>query len=193
MSIHLAAQAQFALSPRISPIFPVGPVNNYVDTGLGYGAELTYAISDRVRLGVTYDRYRFDLNTRNLNLGGIDLGGINLGGLLRGLDFKFNVTPITGTFQYLFSGERIHPYVGLEAGIYYLSVSGFGLNINRQYFGAAPVAGILYPVSDRLDFYANVKAQTVFVKESAPIIGDIVDGYLLLIPVNVGISFKLDR
>ncbi len=191
--MSMAAQAQFTLSPHISPVFPVGPVNNYVSTGLGYGAELTYAISDRVRLGIAYDRYRFDLNTKNLRLGNIDLGGLNLGGLLRGLDFKFNVTPVTGTFQYLFPGEKIQPYVGLEAGVYYISASGFGLDITRQYFGAAPVAGLLYPVSDRLDLFANAKVQTIFIKENVPVINEGVDQYLLFVPVNVGISFRLDK
>lgn len=191
IGIYFASQAQFSISPQVSPAFPVGPVNNYVDTGIGFGAEATYTINDQWRIGAAINRYHFNLDIQPF---GFDLGNfIDLENILGNLNFDFNIVPITGTVQYILPGGVILPYVGVEAGVYNISARGFGLDITRSYFGLAPAIGVLYPMNDRLDLYANTKVQTVFVKESVPVLKDNLDEYLLFIPINVGVSFKFNQ
>lgn len=191
MGIHFASRAQFSISPHVAPAFPIGPVNNYVGTGIGFGAEAAYTINDQWRIGAAINRYHFNLDIKP---SGFDLGNfIDLDNILGNLNFDFNIVPITGTVQYILPGKVLIPYVGVEAGVYNISASGFGLNITRSYFGLAPAIGVLYPVNDHLDVYANTKLQTVFVKESVPILENNLDEYLLFIPINIGVSIKFNQ
>ncbi len=189
VGIHAVSQAQLSVSPHISPTFPIGPVNNYVNTGMGYGAELMYSIDGKWKIGAGIDRYHFNLDIDPL---GLDLGGI-LDDILGNIDFDFNVVPITGIVQYMLPASGVHPYVGIEAGAYNITAKGFGFDITRTYFGLAPTVGLIYPVSDVLDVYASAKLQTVFVQESVPILENRLNEHLMMIPINLGVSFKLNQ
>lgn len=187
---QLTSRAQLAVSPHIVPAFPTGSFGNVVSTGFGFGLEATYAVHNRVRIGAAIDRYNFEVEPFNLDLGGIfnTMGNVN-----------FNLTPITGTVQYLLPGSAVFPYVGLEAGAYTVSASmgiaGFTrIDINRTYFGLAPALGIIYPLNERFALYANAKYQTIFVGENidVPLLESIglPDNTVHFIPISVGVSFN---
>lgn len=184
LSVHAVAKAQLSITPHIGTAFPVGTFNSFTGTGLGFGLEATYALNDNLRVGVAVDRYQFDAQIPGLNL---DVLGIKLLG-----NTKFNVTPITGTVQYILPGEVLRPYIGLEAGVYNFSINKLS-GINRSYYGLAPTVGVLYPINDRLDFFANTKFQTVFVDENISIGDFSMKQNIYFIPVNVGVSFNFDQ
>ncbi len=195
-----AANAQLFVSPHISPAIPTGNFNSISSTGFGFGLEATYAINDHVRIGANIDRYSFNLDVRPFN---IDLG--SLGSIFKGIgDINFNLTPITATAQYIFPGNVVLPYVGVEAGAYIVSasigVAGIaGIDVNKTYFGLAPTLGLIYPVSDRLDIYANAKYQTLFINEGLNVdipftnerIG--LPDHVSFIPITIGVSFKFSN
>lgn len=184
LGIHAVSKAQLSITPHVAPAFPVGTFNSFAGTGLGFGLEATYALNNNLRVGAAVDWYQFDAQIPGLNL---DVLGIKLLG-----NTKFNVTPITGTVQYILPGEVLRPYIGLEAGVYNFSINKLG-GINRTYYGLAPTAGVLYPVNDRLDFFANTKFQTVFVNENISIGDFSMQQSIHFMPVNVGVSFKFNQ
>lgn len=192
--IHFVANAQLSVSPHISPAFPTGGFSNATGTGIGFGLEATYAINDHVRIGANIDRYSFELKPYNVDLGGVfnRIGTVN-----------FNLTPITGTIQYVLPGSVVLPYIGLEAGAYTVSasvgVAGFtGVDFNKTYFGLAPALGVIYPVNERFDVYANAKYQTLFINENlyvdVPVLGRVgLPDNVSFIPITIGVSFNFSN
>lgn len=178
MGVHSVSKAQLSITPHVSPAFPSGTFGNFAGTGFGYGLEGTYAINDNLSIGAAIDRYQF----------GAEILGFNIGNI------KFNVTPITGTIRYFLPVEVIRPFVGFEAGVYNFSVNQAAIP-DRTYFGLAPTAGVLYPINDRLDFFANAKYQTLFINENINLlVRDLsIKQNIHFIPINVGLSFKFDQ
>ena len=171
--IHSVSNAQLSISPHLAPAIPLGTFGLVSNMGVGLGLETTYAINDNFRVGAAVDYYQFKTGIFGINLFGI----------------KTTVMPLTGTVQYLFSGNKIRPYVGIEAGTSLVSINK--ININRNYFSLAPAVGVIYNINDRLDFFANAKYQTVYLRESISI-GDFnIRQNIHFIPVNFGVSFKL--
>jgi outer membrane protein W len=173
VGIHSVSKAQLSITPRVAPAIPLGTVGLVSNTGLGFGLETTYAINDNFRVGVAVDYYQFKTGIFGINLFGI----------------KTTVMPLTGTVQYLFPGERIRPYVGIEAGTSIVSINK--VDINRNYFSMAPAVGVIYNINDRLDFFANAKYQTVYIRESIPIGEFNIKQNIHFLPINFGVSFKL--
>jgi hypothetical protein len=75
---------------------------------------------------------------------------------------SFSIIPITGLFEYQFTGKSVIPYIGGDLGIYSVGSKFEGNNVCELYFGLGPVAGILYDISDNLTFCANIKLHNVF-------------------------------
>jgi len=173
VGVHSVSKAQLSVTPHVAPAIPVGTFGLFSNPGLGYGLETTYAVNDNLRIGAAIDYYQFKAGIFGINLFGI----------------KSTIMPLTGTVQYLFPGERIRPYVGLEAGTSIVSVNK--IDINRNYFSMAPAVGVIYNINDRIDFFANAKYQTVFLKETIPIAEFNLRHNIHFIPVNFGVSFKL--
>lgn len=175
MGLFAAAQAQVSITPRVSLAMPQGLLDRVAGNGFGYGLDLDYAVNEDFRLGVSAGQYRFNAEVFGFNINAID----------------FAVTPITASIKYLIPAATLRPYIGLEGGLYNFSIDAMGLNMTRQYFGLAPTLGLLYPVNERMDFFANAQYHIMYLNETIPI-GDNfnINQNIKLIPVNIGLSFK---
>lgn len=172
--LFAAAQAQMSVRPRASLAMPQGLLDNVAGNGFGYGLDLDYAINDELRVGVSAGQYRFNAEVFGFNINAID----------------FAVTPITASIKYILPAATLRPYVGLEGGLYNFRIDAMGFNTSRQYFGLAPTLGVLYPVNERMDFFANAQYHIMYLNETIPV-GDFkINQDIKFIPVNLGFSFK---
>jgi outer membrane protein W len=173
-SLFTVAQAQLSVTPRASLTMPQGLLDNFAGNGFGYGLDLDYAVNDHIRLGVSAAQHRFNAEVLGFNINAVD----------------FTVTPITASVKYLLPGTAIRPYIGLEGGLYNFNVEAVGLNTTREYWGLAPSLGVLYPINERMDFFASARYHIMYLDETIPVADFNINQDIKFIPVNFGFSFK---
>lgn len=172
--LFASAQAQVSVTPRVSLAMPQGLLNNVAGNGFGYGVDLDYAVNDHVRVGASVGQYRFNGEFFGFNFNAID----------------FAITPITASVKYILPAAMLRPYIGLEGGLYNFRLGAMGFNTNRQYFGLAPTLGVLYPVNERMDFFANAQYHIMYLNETIPVADFNINQNVRFIPINIGFSFK---
>ena len=172
--LYAAAQAQVSVTPRASFSMPQGFLSNIAGNGFGYGLDLDYAVTDNLRIGASFSQHQFNGEIAGFNLNVVD----------------FKVTPITATAKYVLPGNTLRPYIGLEGGIYNFSAGAAGFDITREYWGLAPSLGVLYPVSDQIDFFASAQYHVMYLNENIPIADFNINQDIKFIPINLGLSFK---
>ena len=177
ITLHTVSQAQFSLGVTGGPALSTGSSSNFIDNGYGLGIDARYQISPNVIAGLSFQRFSQ----------GASLLGLNL-------PADFTISPITASVAFTPMTKGITPYVGIKGGIYDTRVDlGSLFDISRSYFGFAPTAGVLVPVSDLIDIHANVEYHTVFVNESIPLTEVSLSENINFVPINIGISFKLGQ
>lgn len=112
------------------------------DAMLGFSVSGKYAISEKIRIGANLGYY-----SKSYEFFGVKLKAFTM--------------PITGLFEYSLSDNSFSPYVGADAGIYSLGVSGGSTSSSEAYLGFAPVVGLNYKISDQLHVNANAKYHVV--------------------------------
>ncbi len=174
VGLFAAAEAQMSVTPRVGLAMPQGILDNFAGNGFGYGLNLDYAINDNLHVGASAGQYRFNADVFGFNINAVD----------------FAVTPITASIKYLLPGATLRPYVGIESGLYNFKIEAMGFNTTRQYFGLAPTLGVLYPINERIDFFADAQYHIMYMNEAIPI-GDFdINQNIKFIPLNVGVTFK---
>jgi outer membrane protein W len=131
------------------------PVGDFGDgTKMGFGINVTgkYFLKENMAVG--------------LNLGYNRFGIEDYGWDEYDVKASASMVPITGLFEYHFAGSNIKPYIGADLGLYRygwkVKYEGESESDGEVYFGFAPVAGILYEISESLSFCANIKFHNVF-------------------------------
>lgn len=174
IGLFATAQAQVSITPRVGLAMPQGLLDNVAGNGFGYGLDLDYAINDNLRIGASASQYRMGTELFGFNIDVVD----------------FAITPITVSIKYILPGATLRPYLGLEGGMYNFTVEAVGFNTTRQYFGLAPTLGLMYPVNERIDFFANAQYHIMYMNETIPIADFKINQDIKFIPVNLGFSFK---
>ncbi len=162
-SCNTPALAQFSLGARLSPAIPLGEFSESANFGAGLHLDASYWLTSRISLGLSagFSRFRSDFN-----------------------EVTFGVDPITARFAYfLTSGDRLKAFVGMDAGIYIYSIRIRGIHVNSSYAGFSPVAGFLYPLSERLAFEGSLQYSHIFSS----------DDYVTYLPLNLGLRFDFGR
>ncbi|WKN46197.1 outer membrane beta-barrel protein [Tunicatimonas pelagia] len=178
VTLHSVSQAQFSLGVTGGPALSTGNSSNFIDNGFGLGIDARYQISPNVMAGLGFQRFSYDANALGINIPGVD----------------FTINPITASVAFTPMTEGITPYVGIKGGIYDTRVGiGSLINVSRTYFGFAPTAGVLVPISKFIDIHANVEYHTLFVNESIPLTEISLSENINFVPINIGISFKLGQ
>lgn len=172
--LYAAAQAQVSVTPRASFTMPQGFMSNIAGNGFGYGLDLDYAVNDNLRIGASFSQQRFNAEIAGFNINAVD----------------FKVTPITASVKYVLPGTTLRPYIGLQGGIYNFSAGAIGFDITREYWGLAPSLGVLYPINDKIDFFADAQYHIMYLNENIPIADFNINQDIKFIPINVGLSFK---
>ncbi|MEK6481459.1 outer membrane beta-barrel protein [Catalinimonas sp. 4WD22] len=174
IGLFATAQAQLSITPRAGLSMPQGMLDNVAGNGFSYGLDLDYAINDNFRVGASFSQHRFNDEIAGFSFNVID----------------FSITPITASVKYVLPGTKLRPYIGLEGGLYNFKVGAAGFNITREYWGLAPSLGVLYPVNERIDFFANAQYHIMYINETIPIADFQINQDIKFIPVNLGFSFK---
>lgn len=172
--LYAVAQAQVSVTPRVAYSMPQGFMSNIAGNGFGYGLDLDYAVSDNFRIGASFSQQNFNGEIAGFSISAVD----------------FKVTPITASVKYVLPGTTLRPYIGLQGGIYNFSAGAAGFDINREYWGLAPSLGVLYPVNEKIDFFASAQYHMMYLNENIPIADFNINQDIKFIPVNLGLSFK---
>jgi len=98
-------QIEFALPVNLG-------VENGSGTGLGFYVAPRYAVNDQIHVGVRTGW--FDLGESSIFIQGdqVEINGLN-------------IVPVTLTFDYYFTTERVRPFVGIAGGMYRRSIVDF--------------------------------------------------------------------
>ncbi|WKN33633.1 outer membrane beta-barrel protein [Porifericola rhodea] len=174
LGIMATAHAQVSITPRVGFAMPQGLFDNIAGNGFGYGLDLDYAINDKLRIGASAGQYLYNAEVFGININAVD----------------FAITPVTTSIKYLLPATTLRPYIGIEGGMYHLKIDAAGFNTTRQYFGIAPTLGLLYPVNEKIDFFASAQYHIMYLNETIPI-GDFqIKQDIKFIPLNLGFTFK---
>jgi hypothetical protein len=176
ITIHTVSHAQLSVGVTGAPVFPMGNSANMADMGYGFGIDGRYQVSPNVMAGISFQRFAFSAAPLGFNIPGLD----------------FTMSPIAASVAFTPMTDGIKPYVGIKGGAYNMKINSL-IDISRTYFGFAPTAGILIPVSSTIDLYANAEYHTVFMNEAIPFTEMSFKENITLVPINIGLSFKIGQ
>ena len=168
---------------------PVGDTKDFTNSTSfrGVGLDFRYTIEKSTTVGLAFGWNVF--NERKTETA--QLEGENPGAVTGTQDRFLNAFPIMANVHYYFGERRgIRPYVGLNAGGYYMlqrfEIGIVGLNEDRWEWGIAPEAGVIFPVERGFAIMVNAKYNYAFTGKS-PLGTDIKHSYVGL---NVGFVWR---
>ena len=163
----LNSQAQINVGATVGAQLPMGNFGDAYNTGFGFNLSGKYMLNDNMAVG-------------------LNLGYNAFGSEIEG--FKSSMMPITALFEYQFGDGPFKPYVGADLGLYIfgykIEMTIMGQTIKESgsdmYFGFAPVAGVLYGLSDNLSLNGNLKYNFVMSEGDAS----------TFLGINVGVVYS---
>ena len=181
--------AQVTLIPRANVPVPVGPTRDYGTPRIGYGAEAGYWLTSHWGVAFAYDRYRFALRTgiENVDIDSIVVALLNLPEVIA-LDLRSDSW--NGGVRYRTTFSRLTAYVGAEVSTNRITAEGYGISLSQRYWGLAPVVGAEWRLTSRWSGRIDTRLQTIFVRNDIPFVEEVIDRYLIFIPVQIGIVAK---
>ena len=190
MSFALPGWSQFTLTPRANIPLPVGQTREYGTPRVGYGVEAGYQVFLHWGGVAAYDRYRFGLNTRleNLSINPAIIALLNLPETIT-LDLTSDTWNVG--VRYLATFSRCTSYLGIETSINRIVARGYGISITQRYWGLAPALGAEWAFTSRWSGRLDTRLQTIFIRDDIPFVDQVIDRYLIFIPIQVGIVARL--
>ena len=169
--------------------FPLGDTKDYTNAtsfrGFGLGFRYTVQKSTTVGLDLGWTVFNERISET------VQLEGENPGAVTGTQDRFLNTFPIMANVHYYFGERRgIRPYIGLNAGGYYM-VQRFDIGIvslqeDRWEWGIAPEVGVIFPIERDFAIIVNGKYNYAFTGKS-PLGTDIKHSYVGL---NVGFVWQ---
>ena len=149
--------------------FPLGDTKNFTDetSFRGFGLDFRYTVQKSTTVGLSFGWNIFHQRTSET----AELGTKNPGAISGTQDRYINAFPIMANVHYYF-GERgrIRPYVGLNAGGYFMlqrfAIGIVALDNDRWEWGMAPEVGFIIPVERDFAIMVNGKYNYAFTGES---------------------------
>lgn len=186
----LPGSAQLSLVPQLNTGLPVGNIREYGTPRVGYGAEAGYQFAYRWDATVAYDLYLFELSA------GLDDLNINatLAALLNlpeTFTLDLTVDAWRGGLRYSVPFPRFIPFAGIAASTNLITVRGYGLSISRRYWGISPILGLEWLMAPRWSVQTEAHLQTIFIRDQIPFVAEIIEEYLVYIPIHMGVRFQL--
>ena len=169
--------------------FPAGDTKNFTDeiSFRGFGLDFRYTVRQNTTVGMAFGWNVFYQRTTKT----AQLETDNPGAITGTQDRYLNAFPIMANAHYYF-GDRggIRPYVGLNAGGYYMvqrfSIGIVSLQKDEWQWGIAPEAGVIIPMDRDWAVMVNGKYNYAFTGKS-PLGEDIKHSYASL---NIGIVWQ---
>lgn len=224
IAILVAFTSYGQLRLGISPAFalPTGDFGAINKNGYGGSVGAKYRLSERFALTSNFSFLAFGRAGEDLGdlaeIFGISPNTVDLLTLI-GLEIpipKTNFYPITVGFEYYILKKKIKPYIGFDIGFFVtdtetisldlrqlseivelppgVNLGVIELNANDANFGAGPVVGCVYDVSDLLSLDLNIRANGIVVpeKKAAAIVVSFNLGAFFHIPSKVQNKKSLD-
>ena len=134
---------------------PMGDFGEAWKMGIGGSADFKYFTSEKMAFGANLGYFMFSVKEDS-------------GEKSSDSDPSFSFMPVLATLDYYMGSF----YVGVGAGLYLwnskVHVPGYGdMSSNGSELGIAPSAGILLPISDKIQFNVNGKYNMVFTEGSS--------------------------
>lgn len=148
-----------------------------VSVGAGFGVYKSFAENSDGLLGFNIGA-KFYI-TENMRAG-VNFGYYGKTTTIFNTKIRSFIMPIVGSFEFILLDSQLAPYVGIDAGIYSMGASSSGNTNSKAYFGAAPVLGVDFSLTDKLLLNANLKYHFL-PKENLK------DGF----GFNIGIAYKI--
>jgi hypothetical protein len=159
------SQGQIQVGATVGTQIPTGDLGDGAKTGYGFNIAGKYMVHENLAIGLNIGYSKFET----------ELDGLS-----------FTLIPVTGLFEYYFGSGKFSPYIGADAGLYNygarISYMGMVESGSKNYFGFAPTGGILYGLSNKLSFCANLKYNYVLSEPSVA----------TWLGINAGIIFKIN-
>ena len=186
----IPAAAQINLTPRLNIPLPVGATREYGTPHWGYGGTVGYQFFPHWEALAAYDRYRFELNTSLKNLN-VDPNLIILLNLPETITLSLSSDTWNSGVHYRRSFARLSAYVGAEISTNRIVAEGYGIRIIRHYWGLAPVVGADWMFTARWGAHVDTRLQTIFTRQDIPFVNQVIDEYLMFLPIQAGITAKI--
>lgn len=113
----------------------------------GAGAQLRIFLGPRVAVGAAARTYG---ETIRYESGSIDI------------DTRSTVTPVTGLLEFYLTDSGFRPYLGTEAGLYFLNIKLDDVKSSASRFGIAPKIGFQLPFSNAFGLIVEGAYNVVF-------------------------------
>ena len=142
------------------------PLPSNADNSAHYGVNLSgkYKLNSKLRIGANFGYYYKNYN--NSQFFGTSLTSF--------------IMPITGLLEYSFTDNDFSPYLGVDLGLYRVGVSSGSMSLAVSGFGAAPVAGFNYNLSDNFAINTHVKYHVLMVEAQTA----------KAVSINAGVAYK---
>ncbi|MCE7065505.1 outer membrane beta-barrel protein [Dyadobacter sp. CY326] len=118
----------------------------------GGGAQLRFFLGPHLAVGATAKVFTEDLEITP-GTGSIETSS--------------SIIPVSGLLEYYFTEKGIRPYIGTEAGVYFLKLKAGNLKANASNFGVAPKVGLQIPLGKTFGIFAEGAYNIVFGNENS--------------------------
>lgn len=156
-------KGQTKLGASVMVGLPMGDFGDFSNTGIGFGAEFRYFVSDKFAIGLQSGLISFAVKDEFVSL----LTGET------GVDVSMStqMMPVLATFDLFLATEGFKPYLGAGAGLYMLtlkaSVAGVDVSESSSEVGVAPHFGFLFGLSESVDLNVCANYNMIFTEGSS--------------------------
>lgn len=186
----LPVVAQLSVTPQANISLPVSHTRDYATPRTGYGLELGYRLADRWSLTAAYNIYRLKASAEleDINISSTLVSLLNLP---ESFDLELQISSWSGGIRYLIRIPKVTPFLGAAISSNHIAVDGYGLSLERRYWGIAPALGLEWPFAPRWSLETSARAQTVFVREKIPIVDQLIQKHIGFVSVQAGLVFRI--
>lgn len=129
-----------------------------ISNGLyGGGAQLRFFLGPRVAVGATAKVFTEDLEITPSTAS---------------VETSSSIIPISGLIEYYFTDKGIRPYLGTEAGVYFMKLKSGDLKATASNFGIAPKLGVQIPLGKTFGVFAEGAYNIVFGNDNTLNVGN---------------------
>lgn len=124
-----------------------------ISNGLwGGGAQLRFFLGPHFAIGATGKLFTEDLE---------------ISPSTASVETSSSIIPVSGLLEYYFTEKGIRPYLGTEAGVYFLKLKSGNLEATASNFGVAPKIGLQIPLGKTFGIFAEGAYNIVFGNENS--------------------------
>lgn len=162
-SVFSQEKGQTKLGASVMFGLPMGDFGDFSNTGLGFGAETKYFVSEKLAIGLKVGMISFAVKDEYAALVK-ELYGFDV-------TMSTQIMPVLATFDLFLATDGFKPYLGAGAGVYMLTekMTMVGLDVSESVtkVGVAPHFGFLFGLSESVDLNVCANYNMIFTEGSS--------------------------